>query len=399
VDHVVLERARVAQRWRGHWDSLRLLTPNWQTRLPGMAYDGPDRDAFMPKRDVVRFLEHYARETAAPVSEYTSVRGVRQLGRGRFWVATNRGDWLCRSVVIATGNCGKAFVPAVSSNISRNVRQLNLDDYRKPEDLESGGVLIVGASASGVQLAREIHVSGRPVLLSVGRHTRMPRRYRGRDIMYWMDAAGISSERTDQVRDLAASRRTPSLQLVGSEDGRSLDLGSLARLGVRLVGRARDADDHELHFAPDLKRHVRLADAKLQRLLDRIDRHIAKNEAAVVPDREPIPDIDVRPGPSSINLKHENIRTVLWATGYSRSYPWLNLGVLDARGELVHHRGITAVPGVYALGLNFMRRRNSSFIDGVGRDAEDLSRVLLAGLRGSVSRTTSSETGAARLVA
>jgi len=378
VEHVVLERARIAERWRSErWDSARLLTPNWMTRLPGFAYRGADPDGYMTMPEVVGFLRSYAESFSAPVHEGTSVTAVRREGQG-YRIETDRGVWLAANVVIATGHCDKPRVPRMAGQLSDEILQLVPTRYRNPDQLPRGGVLVVGASASGLQLAHEIHRSGRSVTLAVGRHTRLPRVYRGRDILSWFDAAGILDERFDEVRDLDASRGQPSLQLVGHPDRRSLDLATLQDAGVRLVGRAVAAARDQFLLAQDLAESVAAAEAKLTRLLARIDDYIAgAGLAGEVPRATPRRRVSVGPAPTRLDLREAGIRTVLWATGFRRSYPWLQVPVLDARGEIRHRGGVTPAPGLYVLGLQMLRRRKSSFIDGVGPDAAELADHLI----------------------
>jgi putative flavoprotein involved in K+ transport len=249
VDHVVLERRRVAEKWRSErWDSLRLLTPNWLSRLPGWRYRGSDPHGFMTMPEVVRFLEDYARSSAAPVHPNTRVESVTH-SDGTYWVGTESGDWTARSVVVATGHCEVPLVPAIAAKLSADIRQVTPSEYKRPEDLPDGGVLVVGAGAAGVQIAEELRHSGRDVVLSVGHHTRLPRRYRDRDIMSWLDRVGVLDETIDAVQNLEAARSQPSLQLVGRSDARSVDLRCLSAQGVRLAGRAIDADGTAMHLA------------------------------------------------------------------------------------------------------------------------------------------------------
>jgi len=384
VEHVVLERGRVAERWRSErWDSLRLLTPNWQSRLPGHRYSGAEPDSYMTMPEVVDYLDGYARSFAAPVEEATSVVSLGALGSG-FRVGTDRGSFEARSVVIATGYCDVPFVPPFAAALPPDVDQVVPTRYRNPGELAAGGVLVVGASATGVQLADEIHASGRPVTLAVGRHTRLPRVYRGRDILWWFDALGLFDETGAEVFDLELSRRQPSLQLVGRPDRATLDLPALERRGVRLVGRAKGVDGATVSLADDLVAHTAAADARLARLILRIDAFAAASGiAAEVGTPEPFrPFVWPAEAPSSIDLRAEGIRTVVWATGFRRRYPWLELPVLDARGEIRHSGGVTPVPGLYVIGLNFLRRRKSSFIDGVGDDARALAGYIVARRRG-----------------
>ena len=372
MDHVVLERGRIAERWRSErWDSLRLLTPRWQSRLPGFSYRGPDPDGFMSRREVIGYLEAYARSFAAPVEEGVAVLAVERDGDG-YRVTADRGEWRAESVIVATGHCDRPHVPALAAELPSDVVQLVPTRYRNPDALPAGGVLVVGASATGIQLADEIHRSGRPVTLAVGRHVRLPRSYRGRDVMAWLDATGFLDEGAEAVADLEAARRQPSLQLVGRLDRRTLDLGVLLDAGVRLVGRVTAVEGARVLFAEDLAETAAAAERRLARLLGRIDAYVARSGQTAVPPAEPLRPIAPPPAPATIDLRAEGIRTVMWATGYRRSYPWLRVPVLDGRGEIRHVGGITPAPGLYVLGLQFLRRRNSSFLDGVGEDAAAL---------------------------
>jgi putative flavoprotein involved in K+ transport len=389
IDHVVLERGRVAERWHSErWDSLRLLTPNWQTRLPGWTYRGDDPDGYMTAVEVADYFTGYATSFAAPVEEQTTVLSVRRDDAG-YEVDTDRGGWRASAVVIAVGAAGTPFVPPMADGLPAGVVQVTPNRYRSPEQLPEGGVLVVGASASGIQLASEIHASGRDVLLAFGAHRRLPRRYRGLDIQHWLDLIGLLDMRYDQVPNIDAARRAPSLQLVGTPDGRSLDLGLLQDRGVRLAGRLLDASGGSLTFAGDLARSVVAADHVQMRLLDSIDAYIAERGLqAEVDDVHRPPRVHPEDSPHRVGLADDRIRTVVWATGFRPDYPWLDVPVLDARGELVHDGGVVRdAPGLYVLGLRFMRRRKSSFIDGFGSDAMDLCAHLASHLdRTSVRR-------------
>ncbi len=374
IEHVVLERGRVAERWRSErWDSLHLLTPRWQGRLPGWAYRGPEPDGFMARTEVTDYLEAYARSFSAPVHTGVAVTAVERARPG-FRVDTTAGAWHAASVVIATGHCDVANIPPVAASLTPDVVQVVPTGYRNPGALPAGGVLVVGASSTGIQLASEIARSGRPVTLAVGGHTRLPRQYRGLDIMAWLDAMGVLSESADEVWDIAASREEPSLQLIGDDGHHALDLGVLQAEGVRVVGRVVGIAERRVSLASDLGASVEHAETKMHHLLDRVDRFIeARGLGGVLPESGRPPRVPVPETPSAIDLGTAGIRTVLWATGYRREYPWLRVPVLDGDGELRHDGGITPEPGLYALGLYFMRRRNSSFLDGVGADAADLA--------------------------
>jgi len=374
IEHVVLERGKIAHRWRTQsWDSLRLLTPNWMTRLPGFQYGGPDPDGFMSVPELIAFFERYAASSAVPLVTDTAVHSVERWGDG-FRVATSRGEWSAASVVVATGYCDRPAVPLVSRQLAPSVAQLVPSDYKHPEQLPAGGVLIVGASSTGVQLADEIQRSGRQVTLAVGRHTRLPRRYRGRDILWWLDALGSLSQGADAVQDITRSRQQPSLQLVGKPDHSTLDLRTLHDRGARLVGRVRDIDGYRVRLSDDIVATTAAADVKLAEMLTRVDRFIETHGAIASPPEpfNPTWPLGIS-APDNLDLQDEHIESVIWATGYRRAYPWLHVPVLDARGEILHRGGLTPHAGLYVLGMNFQRRRNSSFIDGVGDDARAIA--------------------------
>ena len=376
VDHVVFERGRVAERWRSErWDSLRLLTPNWQTRLPGFRYDGRQPDGFMSMPELIAFFERYAASFPAPLELATTVVGLDRTGT-RFSVRTTRGDWQARHVVLATGYSDLPLVPPLAQRLSPRVLQVVPTEYRNPEQLPPGGVLVVGASATGVQLADEIQASGRPVTMAVGRHQRLPRRYRGRDILWWLDAMGVFDATTEDVFDIRTSRSQPSLQLVGRGDASPLDVTSLGQRGVTILGRLIDADYERVTFDDDLVATTAASDVKLAELLGRIDAFILAAGVDAAPPRQPFePTWPAALGiaRTTLDLSAAGIRTVVWATGFMRRYPWLRLPVLDERGDIRHRAGVTPIPGLFVLGMHFQRRRKSAFIDGVGEDAHVLA--------------------------
>ncbi|MEJ1963343.1 MAG: NAD(P)-binding domain-containing protein [Gammaproteobacteria bacterium] len=384
VDHVVLERGEIANSWRHErWDSLRLLTPNWQSRLPGYHYNGSRPDSFMSMREVVTFIDDYAKQIGAPVRDFTNVTSVSVADDG-YLVVTDRGSWRCRAVVMASGAHNLPAVPEVSAALPASVRTLTPKQYRNPDELDPRGVLVVGASATGVQIADEIQGSGRQVTLAVGEHIRMPRTYRGRDIQWWLDAVGILDERYDAVDDIVRARRVPSPQLVGSPRRCTLDLNALTERGVEIVGRLGGAADGKAQFSGSLRNYCAMADLKLGRLLETIDTWASSHgKDGEVPAPERFSPTRVEDAPRlGIDLGKGRIGTVIWATGFRPDYGWLHVRALDRKGRLQHDGGIVAAPGLYALGLNFMRRRKSSFIHGAEDDVHDLSAHLTCYLRG-----------------
>jgi putative flavoprotein involved in K+ transport len=371
VDHVVLERGRVAERWlTERWDSLRLLTPNWMSRLPSWSYDGPDPDGFMTAGEVAAFFSRYARSSDAPVEEQSAVESLRFDGE-EYELRTTGASWTAPRVVIATGWCDRPAIPAMAGELSADVHQIAPDRYRNPNSVPDGGVLVVGASATGVQLADELRAAGRDVVLAVGRHSRLPRSYRGMDIFWWLDRIGVRHKTIDEMPDPVRARHEPSVQLVGSTTRRSVDLTTLQNAGVQIAGRVEGIDGDRVRLADDVTHTVSDADRRMRRLLAEIDRHIdASGLAAEVLAPEPIAPVRPAAAPDRLGLGDRGITSVVWATGHRRTYPWLHVPVLDEHGEIRHQRGVTPVPGLYVLGQHFQHARNSNSIDGVGRDAE-----------------------------
>jgi putative flavoprotein involved in K+ transport len=381
VDHVVLDRGDVADSWRTkRWPGLRLLTPNWMLGLPGRPADMPDPEGFLGAPEVAGLIDRYARQIAAPVRTHTTVRSVRRRGSG-FEVRTDDGAWRTDAVILAAGASTSPVVPPFAAALPSGIAQRTAFDYGGPGSLADGGVLVVGASATGVQLAAELRRAGRPVTLAVGEHVRLPRTYRARDIFWWLHATGVLAERHDQIGDLARARRLPSPQLVGS--AAPVDLATLAAARVRLVGRLVAVDDGVARFSGSLRNVCALADLKMARFLDRADAWAASSGTddalphPTRPVRTPLPD---RPC-LSLDLAREQITTVVWATGFRPDHTWLDLPVLDRSGRLRHHGGVvTDAPGLYALGLPLLRTRASSYIHGAAPDTEALADRLVADL-------------------
>ena len=390
VDHVVLERGEVGNAWRTErWDSLRLLTPNWLCRLPGQPYDGADPDGYLHATDVAGFLVRYAARTHAPVVAHTTVQQVAADDAG-YRVRTDRGDWCCRAVVLASGACSRPTVPPLAADVPASVAQWTARDYRRPADLDPGGVLVVGASATGLQLALEIRRSGRRVLLASGEHVRMPRLYRGRDVQWWLLASGVLDQRIEAIDDPTRARRLPSPQLVGSDTRETLNLNTVQRHGVEVCGRLAGVRGHRALFSGSLHNVCALADLKMNRMLDGFDAWAAEQGLGAEVGASQRFEATRLEAPPRLGAElGTELRSIVWATGYRPDFGWLDLPVFDRRGELRHDRGIVAAPGVYVLGLPFLRRRKSSFIHG----AEDDVREIAAHLSGHLDRTARARAG------
>lgn len=371
IDHIVLERDVVAHSWRTErWDSLRLLTPNWMTRLPGYQYQGDDPDGYMTSVDVVEYLDEYQRVSSAPVLDHIAVEHVEARATG-FDVRTDHGRWAADAVVVATGACSQSSVPELAAYLPERIRQVTALEYRRPDQLGEGDVLVVGASASGAQIADELQGSGRQVTLAVGEHVRLPRTYRGRDIHWWMDAIGQLDERYDEVDDIDRGRRVPSLQLIGSPERRTLDLNALTAAGVDVVGKLARVVGQTAQFSGGLANLVANSDLKQNRLLNRIDEYVSEISGGCRLDQPCRPEA-TRLATVPTELSLSRFESVVWATGYRPTYPWLDAAAFDRRQRIIHDGGVGTIPGMYFLGLPFMRRRKSAFIDGVGPDATEL---------------------------
>lgn len=369
IDHVVLERGRVGNSWHTQrWDSLRLLTPNWMTRLPGTHYRRGAPDAYMSARRFGAFVGDYAQRIEAPVQLATDVLDVRPDEHG-FRIETSQGPWRSASVVLASGSV-RGAVPALAAALP--VPSIHAIDYKNPSGLPEGGVLVVGAGASGIQIAAELQASGRPVTLAVGEHVRAPRRYRGRDIFSWIDEIGLLDERWDEVEDVVRARRLPSFQLVGAD--RTLDLNALQDLGVRIVGKLAGVRDDELLFSGSLANVAALADLKLARLLTSIDAVAGGQGERLEPTRIP-------PSLLTLSLPASGIRSVVWATGIKPDHSFVSAPVFDAKGAVQHVGGVTAIPRLYVVGLPVLRRRRSTYIDGAAGDAAAIVEHLADALR------------------
>jgi putative flavoprotein involved in K+ transport len=385
----VLERGELANSWRyERWDSLRLLTPNWQSGLPGLCYEGVDPDGYMTSADVVDLLARYAEHVQAPVRTGTNVTSLRSTRDG-YRVTTSNGEIQSRTVLIASGACNLPAVPALAAELPKEVEQLTAFGYRNASQIPEGGVLVVGASATGVQLAAELRQSGRPVILSVGEHVRLPRTYRGRDVLWWMDASGVWDQRYDEVDDLPRARRLPSPQLVGTPERTTLDLNALTAMGVELVGRWAAIRDGRALFSGGLRNMFSLADLKMERLLDVFDEWVRTDggDPDVSPAERFAPTEVPRSPRLEIDLRNGEIRSIIWATGFRPDYRWLDLPVVDPKGQLRHEGGAVASPGVYALGLPVLRRRKSTFIHGIEDDAREVIDHLSGYLADQSPRT------------
>lgn len=379
-EHLILERGRLAERWRAQrWDSLCFQSPNWSLELPGYRYGGPDPEAFAHKDELVRLLESYAASIAAPMREGVEVVSVRPSASGdRYRVSTRSGEYEARNVVVATGPYQRPRIPSISAGLPRNLFQVHAADYRNPSQLPPGGVLVVGSGTSGCQIGEELLRSGRRVFLAVGRHSRVPRRYRGRDVFWWRRELGYLDRRAaDAPR---AARAAPPL-ITGVDGGHDVDLRSYFRAGMALLGRLVDAREGRIAVADDLERNLSAGDRAYVEFLDEVDRFCAAKEGLPPPPPRPPLCLPAPRSPEVVDLAAAGIQTIVWATGYSMDFGWVGVPVFDPGGEPLHDRGVTSVRGLYFLGLPWLHTFKSSFLFGVGEDAEHLAEHICGAVR------------------
>lgn len=372
VPHLVLERHQIAERWRSErWDSLVANGPAWHDRFPGMEFPDADPDAFIPKEKVADYFVAYAKQIAAPVRCGVEVKSVRRLvGQPGFRVETSDGVIEAINVVAATGPFQRPVIPTVVPEVA-GITQVHSNAYRNPDQLPEGAVLVVGAGSSGVQIANELLRAGRRVYLSVGAHDRPPRSYRGRDFVWWLGVLGKwNAEATPDMEHVTIS-------VTGARGGYTIDFRRLAAQGMTLVGVTKSFNDGVISFASNLENNLAQGDANYLSVLDEADAYITRNglDLPEEPDArtiEPDPQCVIDPI-LELNLADAGITTILWATGFSVDYSWLDIDTFDENGRPMHQRGISSEPGIYFLGLPWQTRRGSSFIWGVWHDAKYLA--------------------------
>jgi putative flavoprotein involved in K+ transport len=371
--HLVLERHRIAERWRTErWDGLRFQFPNWSVRLPDFPFPHSDPDAFGTSGDILDYITAYAAFVAPPIRCGVAVTRLRRHGGASGFVAeTPDGLIEADNVVVATGPYQRPVIPSFLRD-DTGVFQLHASRYLNPGQLPSGAVLVVGSGASGAQIAEELLRAGRRVYLSVGRHTRLPRRYRGRDLIWWLSAMGIDQTTVEQR---GPSRLLPVI--TGAYGGHTIDFRKFAADGVTLLGRVEGVREGVIGFAADLADSLASGDATYTTFLDIADAHVARHALDMPEDttaRTMQPDPFCLAEPlRRLDLRDDGIGAIIWATGYGVDFGWIDVPVLDARGEPIHRGGVTGVPGMYFLGLQWLSKMNSSFLSGVGDDAAVLA--------------------------
>jgi putative flavoprotein involved in K+ transport len=383
-EHIVLEGGRVGERWRSErWDSFCFQFPNWTIELPGYKYQCDDPEAFAPGREVVRFIEDYAAFIKAPTRCGVEVTSLERAGSsGRYLLSTDNGAIEAVNVVIATGPYQLPVIPTMSADVPQNIFQLHSNSYRNPAQLPPGAVLVVGSGASGCQIADDLNQGGRQVYLSVGRHSRMPRRYRGRDFAYW----GAALKRPEQIVDTVPVnlRKGSEVLLTGANGGYDVDLRAMAARGIVLLGHLQEIKDGELILADDLAQNLAKGDESMENFKRAVDDYVAKN--AVDAPKEQRSELsaptakEIPARPARLNLKDAAISAIVWAGGFRCNFDFVKLPIFDQAGEPLHRRGVTQFPGIYFLGLRWLYKRKSAFLlrASGAEDASYLAEQIMA---------------------
>jgi len=379
VDHVVLERHRVGYEWRERrWDSFCLVTPNWQCQLPGFPYRGAEPDGFMTREDVVRYLDEYVASFGPPLVEGVEVTGLRRTTAGLFEIETGAGRLTAEQVVVATGPYHAPALPRMAERLPDRIAQLHSSQYRRPEQLPDGAVLVVGTGQSGCQIAEDLHLAGRQVHLAVGGAPRVARLYRGRDVVAWLAGMGYYDKGIGQFPDADAIRFRVNHYVTGRDGGRDIDLRAFARDGMRLYGRLTGIAGGTARFGPDLRHNLDHADAVSESIKDSIDEYIAAKGIEAPAEARYTPVWTPCEEPYELDLADAGVTSVVWGTGFHRDHRWVHVPVFDGRGYPTHVRGVTSCPSLYFLGLPWQHTWGSGRFSGVARDAEHLAERISA---------------------
>jgi putative flavoprotein involved in K+ transport len=377
IEHRVFERDRAVNEWRSaRWDSFCLVTPNWQCRLPGFPYPGPDPDGFMPRDEIVAYLDAYIESFQPPLLEGAAVKRLRPLPDGHFELHTGAGHWQARQVVIATGGYQVRTVPRFAERLPASVLQLHSSNYRNPQALPEGEVLVVGTGQSGCQIAEDLHRAGRRVHLAVGSAPRAPRRYRGREVTNWLTDSGYYAIPIDRHPQGEAVRDKTNHYLSGRDGGKEIDLRQFALEGMQLYGRLRDIRGSQIQFDADLRQNLDAADASYQSIRAAVDRYIADAGIGAPTEAPYVPVWQPDHAPTALDFIDANITTVIWCIGFGVDYRWAELPLFDGRGHPVHRRGVSPYPGVYFLGLPWQHTWGSGRFADVGADAHYLMAFI-----------------------
>jgi putative flavoprotein involved in K+ transport len=380
VDHIIFEKQTIGYSWRSkRWDSFCLVTPNWQCQLPGYPYPGEDKQGFMKKDEIVRYIEDYAASFDPPIKEGVEVLQVRQSeSQTIFELTTSIGDFTADQVVIASGSYHRPKIPRIAERLPDHIVQIHSSEYKTPESLPDQAVLVVGTGQSGCQIAEDLHLAGKSVHLSVGGAPRSPRRYRGKDVVDWLDQMGYYDLSIDDHPQKDKVRTKANHYVTGRDGGREIDLRQFALEGMRLHGRLKTVSDRHLEFSNDLKHNLDQADAVAESIKKTIDRFIETNQIEAPLEPPYMPVWEPHEELLTLDLEQENIGTVIWCTGYQSNFSWIEIPVFDGKGYPGHERGVTQVKGLYFLGLPWLYTWGSGRFSGIARDAVYLADYITA---------------------
>lgn len=378
VDHIIFEKNRIAHSWRSkRWDSFCLVTPNWQCQLPGFFYPGSDPQGFMKKDEIVQYIEAYAASFDPPVKEGVTVSSLRKSDtQGNFEVTTSMGEFTADQVVVATGGYHVPKIPKIAERLPEYIVQLHSSEYRNPESLPDKGVLVVGTGQSGCQIAEDLHLAGKQVHLCVGSAPRSPRRYRGKDVVDWLDQMGYYDLSIDEHPQKEKVRTRTNHYVTGRDGGREIDLRQFALEGMKLHGRLKEISGSKLEFWSDLKQNLDQADAVAESIKKTIDGFIEKHQIDAPTDPPYTPVWEPLENITKIDYEEENIGAVIWCTGYHSDFRWIEVPVFDGKGYPGHKRGVTQIAGLYFLGLPWLYTWGSGRFSGIARDAAYLADCI-----------------------
>jgi len=375
-EHIIFEKAhQAAQVWRNRWDSFTLITPNWMVRLPGAHYQGDNPDGFMTKDEIVTYFTSYIQHFKLPINYGTTVISVERINNG-YRVVTNKGNYAAKNVVIAVGLHQHPKIPPFHKKMSAEIQQIHSSEYRNPERLPPGGVLVVGSAQSGSQIAEELYQNGRKVYLSVSTAGRVPRRYRGLDSARWMEKMGYYRRTVDELSS-PKDKFAASAHGTGKNGGHTINLHQFVKDGVILMGHVKDVDRKTLFLEKDLKENLAKADQFEAKFIREIDDYINENKLENPPESLPIlQDGYEAEEITKLNLEQAGIRSVIWATGYQFDFRWIKLAAFDEDGYPIQERGVSQFAGLYFIGLPFLHTGISGVIAGVGDDAAHIASVI-----------------------
>ncbi|OGE31826.1 hypothetical protein A2631_01715 [Candidatus Daviesbacteria bacterium RIFCSPHIGHO2_01_FULL_44_29] len=369
IDHLVLEKGKVGEEWKSRrWDAFHLITPNFMTRLPGFPYKGGKPNGFDSRDEIVKHFENYAKSFNVPLSENTEVTSVTK-DKDVFIVKTNKGDYSAKNVVVAIGSFHKPLVPDISKNLPKDILQIHSSDYKNAKQLPDGAVLLVGGGNSGIQIANDLNKSGRKVFLSIGRVRIVPRVYRGKDFMEWAEILGILDRKAEETSE-EVKNTTPPI-LYGNPE--TVNLRKLAKDGVQLVGRLKDINTSKAIFNSDLDENIQKGESALIGFKTTADKYITEHNLDLPEEKEESEALEMPKGIESLDLKANNVTSVIWATGFKDDYDWLKVDVFDNQNQPVHIKGVSKIPGLHFIGLRWLSKYKSFLLCGIAEDAEYLA--------------------------